>query len=112
MKKILVLFVVALFVGTAIIAVAEDRGAAQVKYETKLGTVTFEHAAHQERTDCVTCHHSGTYDPCMSCHDGKNDKIPEKMRKVKDAYHKNCKECHKEKAPEVDGKKCKGCHVK
>ncbi len=106
MKKILVLFVVALFVGTAVVAVAEDKGAAQIKYETKLGTVTFEHAAHQERADCVACHHTGGYEPCKSCHDGT------KAPKAKDAFHKNCKECHKQKAAEFDGKKCKGCHVK
>lgn len=104
MKKILVLLAVFAIVGSALVAIAADKGPAEVKYEVKMGTVTFDHAAHQGATDCATCHHTGEYAPCKSCHDGS------KAPKAKDAYHKNCKDCHKKekKGPT----KCKECHVK
>ena len=104
MKKFLVLLIVAAFVGTALIAVAADNGPAEIKLEAKMGTVTFQHTAHQGLTDCATCHHTGGYEPCKSCHDGT------KAPKSKDAYHKNCIDCHKKEAKGPT--KCKECHVK
>lgn len=104
MKKLFVLLLVAVFVGSALIAVASDKGPAEVKYEAKNGAVTFNHAAHQGLADCATCHHTGGYEPCKSCHDGT------KAPNAKDAYHKNCKDCHKEKGKGPT--KCKECHVK
>ena len=104
MKKFLVLLAVFALVGSALVAVAADKGPAEVKYEVKMGTVTFNHAAHQGATDCSTCHHTDGYASCKSCHDGT------KAPKAKTAYHKNCKDCHKKgkKGPT----KCKECHVK
>ncbi|PLX99982.1 MAG: hypothetical protein C0622_09735 [Desulfuromonas sp.] len=104
MKKLVVMLIVAAFVGTAFVAVASDNGPAEVKYEVKMGTVTFNHTAHQGLTDCATCHHTEGYAACKSCHDGT------KAPKAKDAYHKNCKDCHKEKGQGPT--KCKECHVK
>ncbi len=104
MKKFLVLLAVFSIVGSALVVMAADKGPAEVKYEVKMGTVTFPHEAHQGLTDCAACHHTGDYAQCKSCHDGS------KAPKAKDAYHKNCKDCHKEskKGPT----KCKECHVK
>lgn len=108
MKKFLVLLAVFAIVGSALVAVAADKGPAEVKFEVKMGTVTFPHHEHQEITDCVTCHHNGDAEKgaaaCRSCHDGK------KAPKAKDAFHKVCKDCHKKekKGPT----KCKECHVK
>ncbi len=105
MKKFLVLLVVAAFFGTALVAVAADKGPAEVKLEAKMGTVTFPHAAHQGFiSDCKTCHHTGEFTACVSCHDGS------KAPKAKNAFHKSCTVCHKKekKGPT----KCKECHVK
>jgi len=104
MKKFLVLLAVFAIVGSALVAVAQDKGPAEVKLEAKMGTVTFPHEAHQALTDCKTCHHTGEYAACTSCHDGT------KAPKAKDAFHKRCIDCHKEqkKGPA----KCKECHVK
>ncbi len=104
MKKLVILLTVVAFVSMAAISFAADKGPAQMKFEAKMGTVSFDHAKHQERTDCATCHHSGEYKACDSCHDGTA------APKAKDAFHKNCKDCHKEK--QQGPTKCKECHVK
>lgn len=105
MKKMLVLLaIVALVATTAFVAVA-DNGPASIKMDVKMGAVTLDHAKHQGLTDCATCHHTGDYAKCKSCHD-----VDPKAPKSKKAFHDNCKNCHKEmkKGPT----KCKGCHVK
>lgn len=105
MKKFVVLLVVLAFVAaTAMFAVANN-GPTEVKIDTKMGTVTFQHAKHQERvSDCKTCHHNGVEaGACRSCHDGT------KAPKAKTVFHKLCKDCHKKQNGPT---KCKECHVK
>ena len=89
-----------------------------IKFQTKLGIVTFQHNAHTARSNnCQTCHHThaGTGQPraCHSCHthEGTND-IP----KVPDVIHLRCQGCHEAnlKAGKPHGplvKECKLCHV-
>lgn len=105
MKKFLVLLIVVGVFGTALVAIAADKGPAEIKLDqAKMGTVTFPHEAHQGLMDCTTCHHTGGFETCHSCHNG--DDAP----KSKDAFHASCKDCHKK-----EGKgptKCKECHVK
>lgn len=104
MKKLLVLVAVAVFVaGFSLTAFAG--GPADVTFEAKMGNVAFPHAAHQGKvSDCNTCHHKGTDDPkCSTCHDGT------KAPKAKDAFHKQCKNCHKKMGGPTG---CKECHVK
>jgi len=73
---------------------------------------------------CVDCHHvykdgknvwkEGDHvDKCSKCHDPlKNTKENGvKVMKLQNAYHKNCKNCHKEKK-KGPFKKCNECHVK
>ncbi len=105
MKKLLVLFIVAAVFGTAFFAYAADKPA-QVTYEVKMGKVSFDHTKHEGVTDCATCHHTEGEATCKSCHMEKKGDAP----KAKDAFHKNCKGCHKsmKKGPT----KCKECHVK
>lgn len=106
MKRIMRLLTVAILVSAFVTTVfAATKGPEEIQYTPKMGTVTFNHTAHQSRTDCATCHHSGDYAQCKSCH-GVDEKAP----KTKDAYHKTCKSCHKElkKGPT----KCKECHIK
>jgi hypothetical protein len=110
MKKLLVFLAIVAFVGTAFTAIAADNGPASIKLDkAKMGVVTFDHAAHQglAKTECKTCHHTGGYEKCDSCHGAKADGA---KLKYKDAIHKNCKGCHKEK--KKGPTKCKECHVK
>ncbi|MDX2495373.1 MAG: cytochrome c3 family protein [Desulfuromusa sp.] len=106
MKKLMILLAATILVSSiATIGVAETKGPEEIKFTPKMGTVTFNHSVHQNRTDCATCHHTGDYAQCKSCH-GVDPKAP----KAKNAYHKTCKDCHKElkKGPT----KCKECHIK
>ena len=107
MKKLITLFVALALVTVAAFAViAADKGPAEIKLDASMGTITFQHAAHQSRVpDCMTCHHEGVEaGACMSCHDAK----PE-APKAKKVFHKLCKSCHKKNGGPT---KCKGCHVK
>lgn len=105
MKKMLILFVAVALVSVAAMSVmAADKGPAEVKLEAKMGTVTFNHTAHQSRAkDCNVCHHKGVEaGACRSCH-GVKPEAP----KAKTAFHKVCKDCHKK----MNGPtKCNGCH--
>ncbi len=106
MKKLLVMITAAIIVtSVATLVIAATNGPAEVKYSPKMGTVTFNHEAHQGLTDCTTCHHTGDYAQCTSCH-GSDQNAP----KAKDAFHALCKDCHSEmkKGPT----KCKECHIK
>ncbi|MCK5913925.1 MAG: cytochrome c3 family protein [Desulfuromusa sp.] len=106
MKKLLIMLTATILVSSiATVVIAVATGPAEIKYEPKMGTVTFNHSDHQQLTDCATCHHTGEYAQCKSCH-GVDQSAP----KVKNAYHKQCKDCHKEmkKGPT----KCKECHIK
>jgi hypothetical protein len=106
MKKFLLLLTATIFISTiATTVIAVTNGPSEVKYTPKMGTVTFNHTAHQGLADCTTCHHTGDYAQCKSCH-GISPEAP----KAKNAFHKQCKDCHKEdkKGPT----KCKECHIK
>jgi hypothetical protein len=85
-----------------------------VKFETKMGVITFSHKTHQsmEGVSCKTCHHTSegaaVDKKCSDCH---TDKAEGKRLSMKDAAHKLCKDCHKakKKGPQA---KCTDCHVK
>jgi len=105
MKKFLILLVAMSFVTIgALGVVAANNGPAEIKLPAKMGEVTFNHAAHQERVaDCKTCHHQGEGTACRSCHGVKPDAPEAKM-----AFHSACKSCHKEQNGPT---KCKQCHT-
>ena len=106
MNKLLTLLTATLLVASlATVVVAVTNGPEEVKFTPKMGTVTFNHTAHQGLTDCATCHHTGDYAQCNSCHD-----VAQNAPKVKDAFHKLCKDCHVEQ--NNGPTKCKECHVK
>jgi len=95
------------------------------RYTTdKKGPVKFNHVKHNKeyKVSCVECHHlykdgknlwkEGSHvDKCIVCHDPVEEK--DKVIKLQDAFHKNCRDCHTKvnkegkKAPD---KKCSGCH--
>jgi len=85
----------------------------------KMAPVPFSHPLHTEKakTDCAVCHHKdkNAKEPagCVPCHDLKDKKNGAPT--AKEAYHKNCIDCHKEAAGKgVAGApvKCNGCHKK
>jgi hypothetical protein len=93
-------------------------GKETIKFDTKMGTVTFPHKAHVEKgAKCEDCHHPvkgmEAKHLCSDCHSATEAKgdVP----KLADAVHKTCKGCHEKsvaagkKAPSKD---CKSCHVK
>ena len=78
----------------------------EVKYESKKGTVTFDHTGHATQGfDCSVCHHTEGEAACATCH-GVDAAIPT----AKKAMHANCKNCHK--AEKAGPTKCKECHIK
>ncbi len=89
---------------------------ATIKFDSKIGTITFSHQAHSTYAKCEECHHGMKADEtaksCGACH-GKEAKGA--VAKLSDAAHKSCRGCHEKaiaagkKAP---GKECKACHVK
>ncbi|RMF73226.1 MAG: hypothetical protein D6738_09420 [Acidobacteria bacterium] len=120
-RRILIAALAAAIVGAFALAAAQIPEDKQVlKLETKMGTVTFEHAKHAgfEGVECQTCHHTfkgeGLPQACGECH-GKKDDAP----KLQKAVHARCWGCHQEKAdagakhgPLKGAKNCKKCHVK
>lgn len=107
MKRIAVILTVLAFVAAgSFLAIASEKGPAEIKLEAKMGTVTFNHEAHQGKvTDCTECHHKGVEaGKCTGCH-GVTEGVPS----AKDAFHSKCKGCHQEKGGPTS---CKDCHKK
>lgn len=105
-RMLIVMFAVILVAAAAMAVVAADKGPAEIRLDASMGTVTFDHAAHQQRAaDCTTCHHQGEFISCHSCHDD-NGAAP----KAKTAFHALCKDCHTEM--KSGPTKCKECHSK
>lgn len=105
MKNLTITLTAFIFAFTATLVAAQNNGPPEVTYSPKMGTVTFNHTQHQAAADCATCHHTGDYASCKSCH-GVDPKAP----KAKVAFHKQCKDCHKEL--KQGPTKCKECHIK
>jgi hypothetical protein len=82
----------------------------------KRPSVLFPHGAHVKTISCTVCHHKDK-DPtrpgkCGKCHPVKG--INEKAIPMTDAFHTQCKACHKEhtaKGVSVPTK-CNECHKK
>ncbi len=107
MKRIVLTLLATAFVATTMLAsMAFAEVPTEVTFEAaKMGTVTFNHTAHQEVSDCATCHHKGVEaGSCRSCH-GVDAAAPD----MKKASHDMCKGCHKEKGAPTG---CKDCHKK
>jgi hypothetical protein len=110
MKKFIVMLIVYFILGIPFGFLDQQSKAAPeaptiVSMKTKMGTVTFDHIIHSNKNECIVCHHSGVNVSCKTCH-GVNSEI----LKVKKAFHKQCKACHKDQ--EVGPVKCKECHIK
>jgi len=134
-KKFLTVLMVALSgllflaVGVLVAADVPDQILIQNKGYKRIlkGPVLFQHKKHNVdyKLACTDCHHKyengknvwkegDPVKPCIDCHNPlkKQGKIP----KLQNAFHKNCKNCHKKlaKAGKKAGpyKKCNQCHQK
>lgn len=93
-----------------------------IKFDTKLGIVTFAHQKHSglSNVECTTCHHKiqpgdTAVKPCHDCH--KHDAKDKSVLKTSKAFHTRCIGCHEYTAAGGQNagpmkKKCKLCHVK
>ncbi len=88
--------------------------------------VPLDHKKHavDYKIACADCHHvykdgknvfkeGDKVQKCSECHDPKKKTTMDGMKvmKLQNAYHKNCKNCHK-KEKKGPFKKCNDCHVK
>ena len=91
----------------------------------KKGPVKLSHKKHTEeyKVACTDCHHDyqdgnnvwKEGDPvqkCSACHNPL--KKEGEVKKLQNAYHRNCKNCHKalEEGKKAPFKKCTECHQK
>jgi hypothetical protein len=91
---------------------------------SRLAGVTFPHADHEDRAECVACHHeslpekpaTSEFAPCISCH---TDVAEEPMRtNRRDAFHNArateglCVDCHirETEAGSSPPARCVDCH--
>lgn len=67
--------------------------------------VTFSHKNHEDRMDCIRCHHDydefgtnqgGEGQRCAGCHQKEADENPIPLMR---AFHLLCKECHQKISP-------------
>lgn len=114
MKKLLVLLFSFVFVMAFSLFAAD--APENVTLKAKNGDVKLPHKTHAEtlKITCVTCHHTTkegqAVEKCSKCHG-----VDPKALAAKDAFHKLCQDCHKQKN-EKEGKKapakCMECHKK
>lgn len=92
------------------------------KSKTK-GTVMFHHLKHTSdyNAACTDCHHvfkdgknvwkaGDAVQKCSECHNA--EKAEGKVANLQNAFHKNCKDCHKKSGKETaPSTKCNGCHA-
>jgi len=93
----------------------------------KKGPVKFTHKKHSTdyKVACADCHHvykdgknvwkdGDAVQKCSACHEAEGKEGG--AMKLQNAYHKNCKDCHKalleEGKPTGPFKKCNDCHAK
>jgi len=128
---LLALFVGLVFVSVGVLTAADVPNEIMIQNEgykkDKKGPVKFSHKKHHEeyKLACTDCHHhyeggknvwkeGDLVKKCSSCHNPK--KKEGKVMKLQNAYHRNCKNCHKAlgKAGKKTGpfKKCNQCHQK
>jgi|SRR6056297_2588626 len=106
MKKLFTLLIaVSLVAAVTTLVVASNNAPEEVIFSPKIGTVTFNHTQHLPAADCASCHHTGEYVSCSSCH-GTQPSIAS----AKDAFHANCIDCHKGVKQGPIG--CRDCHIK
>ena len=98
---------------------APDKVTIDTKYpKRRYKPVAFPHKIHADKIKCIECHHTWKKESgvapkkCSACHaiEAKG-----KAPKIKTAFHKNCRNCHKAEAKKLNKpalRKCKTCHTK
>jgi hypothetical protein len=106
-----VLVAVCFTMGVAFAAGAPDKAISIKQIQKTKSPVAFNHGSHKD-IDCAKCHHKGEKGKEVGCGTAKchGDKAEGKKVDLKEAFHKQCKDCHKEmkKGPT----KCDECHKK
>jgi len=111
MRKLLTSAFIAICVLTGFVIQAQDKKPPEkLTFPTKMGTVTFDHAAHVKRAnaDCKTCHDSLFQQSSTAPLNFKAG-----MHKPAETAKTSCGNCHNPggKAFETKGN-CAKCHVK
>jgi len=117
---VLMVFAVAFILAISMVA-AQKKPAEPISIKLeggKLPPVNFSHITHTEKTkiECIKCHHkdkdTNNPEPCVKCH--LINEVKDNAPKAKDAYHKNCIDCHKESVAKGTAApaKCNECHKK
>ncbi len=106
-------FIISLFMVTGALAqAAKDNYAMGNSY----GQVKFDHKKHAEtlKTACEKCHHElkgkkpgEVPKACATCHKAAAEG---KTPSAKDAFHKDCQECHKQDKAKKAPTTCTKCH--
>ncbi len=131
MKRYGILAILVAFVGVVLVGnlTAAQKAPDVIKIENKYpvdkkGPVNFSHKKHEVdyKVACTECHHEykdgknvwKQGDPvkkCAECHPAEG-KQGDKVLNLQNAFHKNCKDCHKQKNDDAKApfKKCTGCH--
>ncbi|HOV89257.1 MAG TPA: cytochrome c3 family protein [Syntrophorhabdaceae bacterium] len=122
-RKLLIVFIafVFAFIATLNMVSAQKKAPEPMSLKIeggKLPPVSFSHVTHTEKTkiDCIKCHHKDkdpkNPEPCIQCHLVKE--VKDNAPIAKEAYHKNCIECHKESVAKgtTAPVKCNECHKK
>jgi len=111
MVALTIMAVVLALIGGPVFAAAPPDKIMIDEIQKMRGPVPFDHKKHVSLSkDCKSCHHSdqpGQEQKCSACH---KDKTEGKKLSLKDAFHKQCMDCHKK-----EGKgptKCNDCHSK
>ena len=128
----MVIFAGLLFLTVGVLTAANVQDEVKIEnkgyQKDKKGQVKFSHKKHHDdyKVACTECHHDykdgknvwKDADPvkkCSECHDPLKKK--DKVMKLQNAYHRNCKNCHKAHVKdnpksEAPYKKCTKCHLK
>ena len=93
-------------------AQGDDRGPANPTLDYNRSgkkVANFPHHAHQDKLkDCKACHHAAVagaaFSACAKCHGAAASGA---KPKIQDAYHAQCKDCHKKTSGPTA---CAGCH--
>ncbi|MEW5724471.1 MAG: cytochrome c3 family protein [Thermodesulfobacteriota bacterium] len=132
-RKAWAMLVVTAFLGVVVAATmlwaAEPPEAVEIYYESvigqmKKGPVAFSHKKHSAEygVTCAECHHKyeggqnvwkegDAVQKCGDCHQAEDTEAGgAKVMKLQNAFHKNCKDCHKDKG-KGPFKKCEECHA-
>ena len=107
-----ILLVVGVVCYTAFAKKAPDQPI-RIMFKNTGGNVLFDHREHLSQSGyglaCDDCHHDLEKEgdrpaPCEKCHTADSDEAPKRS----DAFHTQCKDCHKDSGGPVN---CAECHA-